>query len=363
MSKKRYDHLFEKIVDEENLYRAYRKAMLGQGKFRLEAMQFARDEVARMQDLQNSLIDGSYRFGGYSRFMVFEPKERVIDAPHFVDKVVQLAIKNVLNDIYIKTFIPHSYACIEGRGTHSCANYLQKMLRQAQWQYGDDATIIKGDVKKFFYTIDRDILKILLRKKIACIRTLGLLDLIIDSASAIDEKGLPLGNTLSQICANIYLNELDYFCKRKLSIKYYARYMDDFFIIVENKTRAIETLKQVELFLESQLNLSLNKKKTKYFPVRQGVNAIGYKIYTTHKLLRDSSKRKIKRKARAMPALLRSGKLTPEKAEQILNSWRGHASHADAYNFTRQLMKRNKFIVMQKKSQRKVALKIEARAL
>lgn len=363
MSKKRYDHLFEKIVDEENLYKAYRKAMSGRGKFKLEAMLFSRDEVTRLQELRNSLIDKSYRFGGYSRFMVFEPKKRIIDAPHFIDKIVQLAIQNILNDIYIKTFIQHNYACIEGRGTHSCVDYLQKILRKSKWEYGVETTIIKGDIKKFFYTIDRDILKKLLRKKIVCIDTLDLLYLIIDSAEIISEKGLPLGNTLSQICANIYLNELDRFCKRKLALKYYARYMDDFFIIVENKEKAKDILKQVESFLTNKLNLVLNDKKTKYFPISQGLNAIGYKIYTTHKLLRNDSKRKIKRKIKAMPILLMSRKITIEKAEQILNSWHGHALHSDAYNFTQRLIEKNKFIIKYKKPQGKITLKIETREL
>ncbi|MDY0235054.1 MAG: reverse transcriptase/maturase family protein [Gudongella sp.] len=323
MSKKSKKHndLFIKIIDKENIIKAYKKALKGKGKYNPEAMEFSLNESENINNLIRSLEDETYKFDGYIRFPVFEPKERIVDAPHFKDKIVQLAINNVLKEIYNPTFIFDSYACIDNKGTHKCVDRISHIIRKAQWEYGEDTYIVKLDVRKFFYSIDRDILKMLLAKKIKCEKSLRLVFKIIDSAGLIDSLGLPLGNTLSQICANIYLNELDNYCKRKLSIKYMIRYMDDSIIIARNKDEADRILKYINEFIESELHLKLNENKSKVFPLDQGVNAIGYKIHATHRLLRNNSKKKIKRKIKAMPKLIIDEKINIQKAEQILNSW------------------------------------------
>lgn len=349
MSKRLTDELFKRVIDEDNSYKAYKKCLKGDGKYNPEAMEFALDEVFNLTKLRQSIIDETYSFDGYIRFPVFEPRERIVDAPHFKDKIVQLAINNILKEVYNPAFIFDSYACIDEKGTHKCVDRISHFMRKARWLYGDNAYIIKGDVKKFFYTIDRDVLKTLLPKKIKCKKTLRLLFKIIDSADIIDILGLPLGNTLSQICANIYMNKLDQFCKRKLSLKYYIRYMDDFIIIVKSKDEANRMLDLIREFVGESLHLHLNEDKSKIFPIEQGANAIGYKIYATHRLLRNDSKKKVKRKVKAMTHLIKECKLTVEKAEQMLNSWKGHADHACSYNFIQSLIKKYDFLYLVKK--------------
>ena len=341
---KKHNDLFKLIVADDNIDKAYHKALKGDGKYNPEAIRFAEHETFNLRMLKDSLLDESYQFDGYIRFPVFEPKKRIVDAPHFKDKIIQLAINNVLRDVYKEKFIYDSYACIKGKGTHKCAERIQSYMKRAQWEYGDGATIIKADVEKFFYSIDREVLKNILPKAIKCKKTLRLIFKIIDSAEVIDPLGLPLGNTLSQICANIYLNELDQFCKRQLKAKYYIRYMDDIIIIVPSKQEALKVLKGMECFTEKKLMIKLNPMKTKNFPLRQGVNAIGYKIHPTHKLLRNQSKKKLKRRIKAMPELIVEGKLTIKRAEAMLNSWMGHASHANSHNFINRILKRYDFI-------------------
>lgn len=336
--------LFDRIVDEDNFDEAYRKALKGDSKYALEAIKFAMNETYNLNKLRQSLINETYKFDGYIRFKVYEPKERIIDAPHFKDKIVQLAINNALKETYQPCFIYDSYASLDNKGTHRCAKRIQYFMGKAKWQYGESVYIIKLDVKKFFYTIDREILKKLYCKKIKCVKTLRLLFKIIDSADAIDKRGLPLGNTLSQISANIYMNEVDQYAKRRLSLKFYVRYMDDIIIVVENKEKAKEIKRLIAGFVEEKLNLQMNENKSKIFPINQGVNAVGYKIYPTHMLLRDDSKKKIKRKVRAMPHLIIEGRMTVEKAEQMLNSWRGHAEFACSYNFIQDLIKKSNFL-------------------
>lgn len=340
---------FNKIIDRDNMYKSYNKALRGRGKFHPEAIDFSSNETSNMNDLIESLVNETYAFEGYIRFPVFEPKERIVDAPHFKDKIVQLAINTVMKEIYNPSFIFDSYACIDKKGTHKCVDRIQYFMRKAKWEYGEGAGIAKMDVRKFFYSIDRDILKKILPKKIKCKKTLRLIFKIIDSAGLIDPLGLPLGNTLSQICANIYMNQVDNYVKRKLRVKYYIRYMDDSIAIMPSIEEAKEVLELVRLYVNNNLGLDLNEKKSKVFPLAQGVNAVGYKIYTTHRLLRNDCKKKIKRKVKAFPGLIAKDKMTIRKAEQMLNSWLGHASHASSHNFIKSLTTKHNYVYMNKK--------------
>lgn len=273
-------------------------------------------------------------------------KKRVIAAPKYRDKIVQFAIHNVINEDFERKFIKDSYACQKGKGTHAAAYRIQHFLRKAKWQWGD-AWIIKADIKSFFYSIKHHIIKNILAKKIKCQETLELLYKIIDNSP--DETGLPvskyeyelyyydlglpLGNVTSQLLANLYMNVLDQFCKRKLSLKYFLRYMDDFTAIVQTREKAKRIKKLMTQFVNKKLDLKMNKKKTKIFPLSQGINMVGYKIWPTHMLLRNSSKKRIKQKLSKFKDLLINGKISKEKVEQILNSWKGHADHASSENF------------------------------
>lgn len=198
------------------------------------------------------------------------------------------------------------------------------------------------DIKKFFYSIDRDILKRILRKKIADPDMLKLLDDIIDSSPE-GEVGIPLGNVTSQDFANIYLNELDQYCVRYLGVKWYVRYMDDIIMILPTKEQAQECLKKATRFLNERLNLETNS-KTKVFPLEQGVNAYGFKIWTTHRLVRDHSKRAMKRRIKAMDRKLKAGMIGMKEVQQAVNSWLGHARHSNSYNLAKKIFRKYPYI-------------------
>ena len=339
--------LFNEIIEEENIEDAYRKSMKSKCKYKVDAILFDRDKTENVQNLIDELKSGTYKMQDYNQFYVYEPKERLIYAPKFRDKLVQMMVNNRIKHIYQRAFIYDSYACIDGKGTHRAANRIQHFLRKAGWYYSGNAFVVKIDIKKYFYSIDREILKSLLPKKIECNKTLELLCKIIDSSP--NRKGLPLGNITSHILANVYLNELDNYCKRKLSVKYHVRYMDDACLIVGGKEKAKEILSLIQDFLQNKLNLELNEKKSKIFPAKQGINMAGYKIYKTHKLLRNDSKKKVKRKLKKIPGLIATGKMTEDKAEQMLNSWLGHARNANSYNFVLRLLKRHFYVGLEDK--------------
>lgn len=134
---------FEKIVDEENIYKAYKQTQKGKGKYKSAALRFAQDETYNLKKLRISLIEGSYRFDGYTRFRVYEPKERIIDAPGYKDKIVQIAINNVLKEIYYPSFIYDSYACLDNKGTHKCADWKYLESNSCKYIYESSRPICK----------------------------------------------------------------------------------------------------------------------------------------------------------------------------------------------------------------------------
>ncbi len=344
MSKIIHDNLFEKIIAWENIEWAYKKSLKGVNKYGTDALHFSRNETYNLMKLIDSMKNGTYEFEGYKRFKVYEPKERIIDAPYHKDKIAQLAIDRVLKEVYQPSFIHDSYACLDNKGTHKAVERVSYFMRKAAWQYGEDTFIIKLDIRKFFYTINREILKGIIPKKVKCQETLNLVNKIIDSADLIDPLGLPLGNTLSQLFTNVYMDRFDQYCKRVLRVKYYVRYADDVIAIVPNKSEAISILNNMIQFLKDELDLDISVKKTRIFPLEQGVNAYGFKIYKTHRLLRNDSKKKIKRKAKRLRTTLAEGRISSGKVEQILNSWNGHARYGCSHNFTQRLISRNDYI-------------------
>lgn len=313
----------EEVYSWKSLLHSYSRTQEGSRKFKTESMEFRPYYLSHIKELQNELARGVYIPGDYIEFKVFEPKERLIYAPRLRDKIVQFSVHKVLQDIYRPIFHRHSYACLTGRGHHRAAKQVQQNL-----YHNPGGWIVKLDIAKFFYSVDRGILKELLAKHVACHNLLNLLYTIVDSAPG--EIGIPLGNVTSQDFANIVLNPVDHFVTRFLNVKHYVRFMDDMVWVVETKSEAKETLERTQEFLQETLLLSTNE-KTKIFPVRQGVNAYGFKIYRTHMEVREESKKGMKRRMKAMDAKVREGTMTAKEVQQCVNSWLGHAKHGDCY--------------------------------
>lgn len=218
----------------------------------------------------------------------------------------------------VPKFISDTYACIIGRGTHKCFKKTQYYMRCMRKLYGD-YYIIKLDIKKYFFNIDRNILYNILKENFKDKKVLKLAKIILGDFR---EKGIPIGNYTSQYFANIYLSKLDYFIKFDLKIKYYCRYMDDFVILVPDKESACCVYTLVRDFLGKYLLLELNK-KSRYYPSRLGCNFCGFIIYEDYVLLRKRFKRNIKR-----DVLL---------GKEVVSSYKGHLMWANCYNFVKKL--------------------------
>lgn len=338
------NNLYDMVVDYNNLKKSYKTTQKGKRKFKKEAILFDMARERNLVQLWRELKNETYSPGDYIKFKIYEPKERIIHAPRIRDKVVQFAAHVGLMEVYYNKFINTSYACLLKRGTHRAVQKVQHNMKICQWKYGD-GWVLKMDIKRYFYSINRDILKKILRKKIHDDKFLRLLNKIIDSSPE-GEKGIPLGNVTSQDFANIYLNEVDQYAKRYLGLKYYVRYMDDIIVVLKSKEEAQKAKQDIEKFLNEKLDLEIND-KTKIFPVSQGVNAYGFKIFTTHRLVRDSSKAAMKRRIKAMDRKVTEGTLDKEYVKQCVNSWLGHSRHSNSYNLCKKIFNKYKYIEIQ----------------
>jgi hypothetical protein len=239
---------FDKISDFGNLYKAYRKSRLGK-RTKDSVAKFEANLLEAIQTLSEGLKDKTYRLSPYHSFMVYEPKKRIVMANAFKDKVVQHSLcDNVIEPILQKSFILDNYAVQVGKGTHFGLDRLAGFMRSyffshkakedanrkaaglpplptEQGGYAD-GWVLKCDVGKYFYSIPHRQLKEMVRKHISDADVLWLIDMIIDST---DAPGIPIGNQTSQWFAIAYLSGLDHFIKERLHVKYYGRYMDDFF--------------------------------------------------------------------------------------------------------------------------------------
>lgn len=273
---KRYGYLYEKIIDPDNLYAAFLDARRSKRSKRA-CFTFEHSLGRNLEELHVELATGEYRPRPYYSFVVYEPKARTIHAPAFRDVVVQHAVSRIITPIFERSFIDQSFACRLGLGTHKAADYAHEALRRSD----ASSYTIKLDIRKFFYRIDRSVLRGLIERKIKDRRVV---DLAMQFADHGDPVGIPIGNLLSQLYSLVYLNPLDHFIKRELGERNYCRYVDDFVVFGVTKERAEEIQRKVVRFIDERLNLELSR--CTVAPVRRGVNFVGYRTWASKRFIR-----------------------------------------------------------------------------
>jgi len=245
--------------------------------------------------LHKELAQKTYLHGGYQAFKISDPKPRDIHKASVRDRLVHHAICRVLYPYFDREFIFDSYSCRIGKGTHRAISRFYSFGRTISKNNTRTCWILKGDIRKFFASIDHKILKQILANYIADKDVLWLLVQVIDSFCTEDktEIGLPLGNFTSQLFVNIYLNKFDQFIKRNLKVKHYARYCDDFIIMHEDKSYLENIKPQISEFLETELNLLLHTTKVFVKTFSSGIDFLGWINFPHYRVLRTSTRRKI----------------------------------------------------------------------
>ena len=333
---------YEKLWDFQNLYKAHTVARLGKRGNR-EVIDFEMNLSRNLTMLSDSLRDGSYEMSGYYSFTVHDPKDRVIHALHYRDRVVQHCLcDEVLAPILDRRLIYDNAACRMGKGTHFAQSRVTDFLREFYRKYGTQGYFLKCDIRKFFDSIDHEILKGKLKRVIEEERVLQLLYQIIDSYEKTPGKGLPLGNQTSQWFAIYYLDGMDRLVKEKLHIRYYSRYMDDCVLIHPDKEYLKHCLFVMTSYMREELLLEFNQ-KTQMFPIRNGADYLGFHFYLTDsgkviRKVRQQTKYKFKRKLKSMQRQYAEGKLQLEEVRQVLCSYQAHLSHGHAYSLRKTVM-------------------------
>lgn len=336
---KRHGHLWDQIVSFEALLRASDSARRGK-RFRPAVAAFQFNLERELWTLHEELTAKTYRPGAYRSFFIFEPKKRQISAAPYRDRVVHHALTNVLEPIFEKSFIADSYACRKGKGTHAGVKRCQEFAKQYRY-------VLKADIQKFFPSMDHEICKELVARKIKDPNVLWLVNRIIDGSNPQEEvvnyfsgddlftpgerrRGIPIGNQTSQFFANVYLDPLDHFVKDRLGIKGYVRYVDDFLVFSDDKNYLADVREQIRVFL-IRLRLRLHPKKNVIFPVKDGIRFLGYRVFPTHRLLPKENVRRFRRRLRLMQDDYATGRVSIGDVQQRLMSWNGHARQADTY--------------------------------
>lgn len=338
-------NVFDEIFSIDNLYAALEDASQGR-RYNKDALIYNLDAWAMVQEIRNEIFNGTYSIDRYYIFYVYEPKKRMIMSISFKHRIVQWAIYRVINPVLVKGYIEDSYGCIPGRGSLSAMQRLKYWVvmasrKEEQWFY------LKLDISKYFYRISHRVLKKILAKKIKDKRLLKVLYSIIDCEHTpfglplgrspgdvpLEERlfdvGMPIGNLLSQLFANVYLNELDQYCKRELQIRFYIRYMDDVIILCNSKLQLRIWKDQIEQFLLQELELHLNK-KTCIRPIGQGIEFVGYRIWADRVVIRKSTTLRIRRALRGMAAKYTDYKITMQDFSETLQSYLGMLEHCDS---------------------------------
>jgi len=342
---KRVGGLWETLVSFENMHEAARRAALGKKK-RPDVAAFLLNEETELVGLRRELHSGAYRPGVYREFMVRDFKSRLISAAPFRDRVVHHALTQILEPIFERRFSRDSFACRVGMGTH-------KALDRAKWGAAHFPYVLKCDVRKYFASIDHEILKGLLERVVKCRATLDLAALVIDGFHGPDEaaqyfegddlftpferrRGLPLGNQTSQFFANVYLNPLDQYVNRELRPACYVRYVDDFVLFHQSKATLAEMKDAIEGFLET-LRLRIHERKSRVYRCPDGVTFLGWRVFPNRMRLVRENVAGFRRRLREMERVFAQGRVSPADVRTRIHSWIGHAASGDTWRLRAQL--------------------------
>ncbi|MGB8688695.1 MAG: RNA-directed DNA polymerase [Microcoleus sp.] len=342
---KRYGNLWQEIVDFGNLLSAAKLAQKGK-RFRHNVLAFNYHLERELFKLKEELESKTYRPGPYKTFEIVEPKRRMISAAPYGDRVVHHALCNIVVPIFERTFIHDSYANRIGFGTHRALRRFTDFARSSRY-------ILQCDIKKYFPSIDHEILKLLVRHKIKCRDTLWLIDTIIDNSnpqqSVVEyfpgddllsplsrRRGLPIGNLSSQFFANVYLNGFDHFVLEQLKISKYVRYVDDFVFCSNDRLLLQDARLAVEEYLV-KLRLKIHPIKSQLFETKEGANFLGFRVFPDTIRVRQESLRRGRRRLRRLQKECTNGEIELAQLSRSVQSWVAHLEHGDTWNL-RQIM-------------------------
>lgn len=279
--------------------------------------------------LHNDLKNNTCKHSRYEAFKINDPKPRDIHKASVRDRLLHHAIFRILYLYFDKRFITHSYSSRKNKGTHKALIAFKVMCNKVSKNNTKTVWVLKCDIRKFFASIDHEILKNILIKHIYNSDTLNLLSHIIDSFYTEPGKGLPLGNLTSQLLVNVYMNEFDQWVKHTLKARHYIRYADDFAILHTDKQELERYLDDIHVFLDTQLQLHLHPQKVSITTLASGVDFLGWIHFPNHRVLRMVTKRRMFKNLKKK-----------EYANNSVQSYLGMLKHGNAYRLSQEVKKK-----------------------
>ncbi len=324
---KKFDKQYKDIINIENLLLAWQEFLCGKSK-KKDVEEFGLRLMDNIFNLHSDLKNKTYKHSEYEAFKINDPKPRDIHKASVRDRLLHHAIYRVLYPYFDTKFIYDSYSCRLEKGTHRELDRFRSFSNIVSKNNTKTCYVLKCDIRKFFASINHEILKSILEKYIEDKDILWLLNQIIDSfytftsrtLSRSTGKGLPLGNLTSQLLVNIYMNEFDQFVKRELKVKYYIRYADDFVIFGDDKKYLENMLKQMEEYLDNNLKLQMHPDKVFIKTLSSGIDFLGWINFPKHRVLRTATKKR----------MFRNLKGNDYKKESV-DSYLGMLSHGEGY--------------------------------
>lgn len=339
--------MFERLTSWENLMLAYRKASLGK-RGQAGVAEFEHRLEENVFDLMEELTSGDYAPGPYRSFPIHEPKRRLISAAPFRDRVVHHALCNVIEPIFEASFVADSFANRVGKGTHRALERCQRLARR-------HAFVLSCDVREFFPSVDHEILRGILERKIVDGRVLALADRVLhggrgvlddeytmeyfpgdDLLAPLRPRGLPIGNLTSQFWANVYLSPFDHFVKRTLRCPGYVRYVDDFLLFADDKATLWRWKGEVERWLE-RLRLKIHAGAHPR-PVTEGVAFLGWIVRPGRRRLKRRKAVHFRRRLRAMRRDVAEGRAGPDELDAMIEGWTNHVRYGNTVGLRRAVL-------------------------
>lgn len=324
---KRTTNLWGKVTSWDNLIAAWQNASRGK-RYKMDVLAFSQHWEEHLIDIQNRLIWDMWEPKPFSSFLVHEPKERLIEAPRFSDRVVHHAIHQVVEPYFEARFIDDSFACRKGKGTHRTVARVQQHLRRAQQNWGQ-VYVLQADIKGYFPHIQHARLKHQIGRVIGDKKLQRLWGKIIDH-NGYNGVGLPIGSLTSQLGANVYLDTLDHHCKDDLGIKHYARYMDDWVILGKSKDALHDLKDHLEYWLYRELSLSLSKWSV--YPARQGIDFAGYRTWATHIKPRKRNMQRARKRIKGLAKGYVNGRVEWDELRASAASYQGYVKYCQGHN-------------------------------
>ncbi len=335
-----YTNIFEEMISLERLFNSWKEFKRGKTK-RKDVQFFERNLETNIFQLHRDLVSQTYQHGNYKEFFVHDPKIRHIRKAEVRDRLVHQSIYTTLVQIYEPKFVFHSFSCRKGKGTHKAINSLKKMILKVSKNNTKPCYVLKCDIRKFFDSVDHEILKKQLNKVVLDEKSQWLFSEIIESCVLLSnnnrKRGLPIGNLTSQIFTNIYLNELDQFVKHQLRQKYYIRYADDFVILDQNKNLLTQLIPKIRTFLDQNLKLQLHPQKMSIDKPIQGIDFLGYITFMHHRIIRTKTRKRMFKKMNIRFRKYYQRKINSKSMRQTLNSYLGVLSHSDNFELTQEI--------------------------